>query len=95
MDSRVSKSIEEQLKVINKVVHNAEVKKITVRGKKILLSDVLETILPFGKYKGERLGNIAESDRDYAMWLVTQDFGESRLELKLEALVIAMNEGEV
>lgn len=89
----MSRSIEGQLKSIKKIVHDAEVIKIIVRGKVLILSDVLETIMPFGKYKGESLGSIAESNPGYAQWLATQDFNESRLELKIEALIIAMRKG--
>ena len=88
-------SIEEQLKSIKKIVHDAEVVKITVRGKVLVLSDVLETAMPFGKYKGENLKNIAVGDPKYIMWLGTQDFESSRLELKIEALVVAMRKGKV
>ena len=91
----MNKSIEEQLKAIKKIVHNVEVKKITVRGKKLSLSDVLETVLSFGKYRGESLKNIAQSDPKYIEWLAGQDLGNNRLELKIEALVIAMSKGEV
>lgn len=88
-------SIEEQLKSIKKIVHDEEVVKITVRGKVLVLADVLDTVLPFGKYRGESLKNIAQSDPKYIEWLATQDLEESRLELKIDALVVAMRRGKV
>lgn len=91
----MSKSIEEQLKSIKKIVHDKKVVKITVRGKVLVLSDVLEATIPFGKYRGEKLKIIAETDPKYIMWLAAQDFEESRLEFKIEALLVAMREGKV
>jgi len=36
------------------------------------VDSAIAMIMPFGKYRGRRLGNIAEDDPEYLTWLVTQ-----------------------
>jgi len=89
----MNKSIEEQLKAIKKIVHEAPKRRITLRGKSMSLSCIKDTTLSFGKYRSENLSFIAENDPNYLKWLLTYEGCSDSLEWKLEAMLIALKKG--
>lgn len=57
----------ETYKVITK---DTEMKSITTVDEKVYDAKHMDSIMPFGKYKGKTVGEIIEEDADYMRWCV-------------------------